>query len=111
MTLDLSDEYLVPDNTESLVYSSKALGSTFTVNNALRNLVTKELIEGRHFKDVIIHGESVNFHVWAAEFPDGFMPIISDQFVDAENITWVVTRLNFDTLRTRWKLECLELRR
>ncbi len=109
--IDLSDEYEIIDNLETIQYTPKTVtdGQSLRVKNVLRRALKKDFLSG-----TTLHDETIIFHIWVNQLPDGFIPQVGDHFItvsDPPDERFIPERFNVlqveeQTFRTRWRLSC-----
>lgn len=100
MTLDLSDDYEVVDNLQTVTYYTKTAESTWTsssISNVLKRVTTKVL-------NGAVRVTGATFHVWNSQ--TAVTPKANDKLTDSEGFTWVVQQVMVETLNSRFKLVC-----
>jgi hypothetical protein len=104
MTLDISTDYEVVDNLETVTYYQKTsetgYGDAITVENVLRRAI------GRDFKTPMMQHTMTTFHIWAANV--SFTPALNDKLVDSHSVAWTVKEVGTESVGTRYRLKCLK---
>lgn len=110
MALDVSGDYAVIDNTETVTYYQRATQSTFsdtpiTVTNALRRVTTREQLEsaGASLKSV-----SLTWHIWKGLLGANVIPKNGDVIQDSSGLRWTVIKIDGQTWGTRWVLTTIK---
>jgi hypothetical protein len=108
--LDVSDDYLLWDNTESATVTIKRAG----VANVARS-VSRALRRGINGNDAQVAGvqigsDSVVWNIAVAELETGDEIEEGDTITDSSSVVWIVKAVSLFTWRTRWRAVCTKSR-
>ena len=125
LTLDLSNDFLVFDNPETVVYQRRTGAASWDVGipvRALKRASNKTEVDVSHGGEAIT--ETTVFHLWACDMvsadpngPDPLIPSRGDRLVegqcmwlnetlDAGSTYWKVEDVDSQTFDTRYRLTC-----
>ena len=103
MALDLSQDYKIWDNRETITYTVEARSGNLvhTINDCKRRALTyKELAAGGG----AYTGGDRAWLIPVAVLPSGVAPKIADRVTDAGGTAWTVLEAGLNTLQTWWRL-------
>lgn len=103
-TLDVSQDWQVVDNLESITYYKRLSDTTYdtavTIDNCLGRAKNVQMQRGGDW--VVIKKKT--WHLWKANMPSGLIPKAFDKIVDNEGNTWMIDDVGIMTFTTRYQL-------
>lgn len=107
MTLDISGDFAVVDNLETITFYSRVSDANEGEGESITNVLRRVLNRGG--EGMTTTAELV-FHVWADNITSGAVPKPRDTVKDAANRRYTVLRVETQTLATRYRLFCVRVR-
>lgn len=110
MSLNLSNDWQVVDDLQSLSYSSKTGEGTYATAVSVPNAYWEDLDELDYkINPSLLQRLARAVHVWTNQL-SGIVPKMSDKIQDQGNLTWYVTRVEYYDLDKsgvqRYRLTC-----
>ena len=107
--LDVSEDFLVVDNLESITFYSRLSDGTYAagiyVPYCLRRAQRHQFQQGGDWVAVV----DMNWHIWRDNLPT-VIPKAQDKIIAIiDNTSWIIAPVNFDTWVTRYALPCKRL--
>lgn len=107
VTIDIADDYQYFDFLETITYYVKVRDGLYedpiTILYCLRRAQAQSL-------DDLSQVNTLTWHIWAANCPDGFLPKSQDMLQAASDETqWIVDPVDIASWSTRYRLPCKKL--
>jgi hypothetical protein len=109
MPLDVAGDWVVVDGTETISFfrrlTERDFDSPRAVDNTLGRVLDKDVMEARYQ----ISRDGKVWHVWEEKLPFP-VPAVNDVIEDADGVRWVVKKVMFGTLKSRYQIVCVRER-
>ena len=107
MTLDISADFGVVDNLETVTFYSRVSDANEGEGEEVENVLRRVLVRGG--EGMTTTAELV-FHVWSDNIASGTVPKARDTIKDSNNRRYTVLRVETQSLQTRYRLFCVRVR-
>jgi hypothetical protein len=100
--MDVSNDWMVFDNTETIVFANIGAAS-ITIPRVVRRSSSMVVSDGG---GALVYGADVTFIIFRVNVPGGFAPRVNARITDAHGRSYRVDSINDGVLRTRWLVNC-----